>query len=82
MARRVVATEEASREECQRELVTLSDIVKKTGEWFRSLEGTESKGAPAVTLELDRLVERIDQTVRELRVAARDPVVSREKERS
>lgn len=70
---------EEERSLAREELATLSDLIKKTADWFRTLRHGATKPTPELSEQLREVTESIDRIVQDVRSPREDRIVSRDK---
>ena len=76
IARRWVSDDGELRPDLKRDLEALRDLVKKTSQWFRTVENDKPRAAPAIEEDLNEIRESIDRIVGEVR-SVEQPAASR-----
>jgi len=70
---------EAERSAARDELATLSDLIKNTADWFRTLRHGATKPTPELTEQLRQVTESIDRIVQDVRSPREERILSRDK---
>lgn len=78
IARRRLSAEGDQAQTLRQELQALRELVTKTTEWFRSIEGDKVRATPAIEADIREIKESIDRIVGEVRATEQTPIRRRE----
>lgn len=79
IARKWVSDDGGLRPDLKQELGTLRDVVRKTGEWFRTVEDDKTRKVPAIERDLQEIRASVDRIVGEVRSVEQPAGTRREK---